>query len=73
MTGPIHCGQSADRGVEIWAGSECLGRATDVQEAYTLAMVMLMGPQKIGGVLIRDVRIRMHIAKCALTYILEGG
>jgi hypothetical protein len=73
MNEPIHCGQSADRGVEIWAGSQCLGRATTSQEAYQLALVMLMGPQKIGDVLIRDERIRMHIARCALTYILEDG
>lgn len=71
MDDPIHCGQSADRGVEIWAGKKCLGRATTKQDAYQLALVMLMGPQKIGDVLIRDERIRMHISMCALTYILE--
>jgi hypothetical protein len=72
MVDPIHCGQSADRGVEIWAGSKCLGRATTSTDAYQLALAMLMGPQKVGGALIRDERIRMHIARCALTYILEG-
>jgi len=35
--------------------------------------VMLMGPQKIGDIFIKDERIRMHIARCALTYILEAG
>lgn len=72
MTNPIHCGQSQDRGVEIWAGSECLGRAVTKQEAYQLALAILMGPQKIGSVMVRNERIRMHIAMCALTYILEG-
>ena len=70
---PVHSGQSQDRGVEIWAGAELLGRASTPDEAWTLAMVMLMGPQRIGGTLIRCERTRLNIARNAITYILEGG
>lgn len=73
MTDPIHCAQSASRGVEIYSGAECIARATTRPEAYNLALAVMMGPQKVGDILIRDERIRMHIARCALTYILEGG
>jgi hypothetical protein len=37
----------------------------------TLATVMLMGPQRLGLVLIRSERIRLNIAREALSYILE--
>ena len=70
---PVHSGQSQGRGVEIWAGSDLLGRASTRDEAWTLAMVMLMGPQRIGGTLIRCERTRLNIAKNAIAYILEGG
>jgi hypothetical protein len=72
VTGPIHCAQSASRGVEIYSGAECIARAETKQDAYNLALAVLMGPQKVGQVLVKHERIRMHIARCALTYILEG-
>ena len=69
---PVHSGQSQYLGVEVWSGSDLLGRASTRDEAWTLAMVMLMGPQKIGGTLIRCERTRLNIAQNAITYILEG-
>ena len=69
---PVHSGQSQDRGVEIWVGAELLGRASSRDEAWTLAMVMLMGPQRIGGTLIRCERTRLNIARNAITYMIEG-
>lgn len=72
MTDPIHCAQSQSRGVEIYSGAECIARATTKQEAYNLALAVLMGPQKVGQVLVKHERIRMHIARCALTFVLEG-
>lgn len=71
MNPPIHCGQSQDRGVEVWAGGVCICTAKTKQEAMTLATVMLMGPQRLGLVLIRSERIRLNIAREALNYILE--
>ena len=71
MTPPIHCEQSQDRGVEVWAGGVCICTARTKQEAMTLATVMLMGPQRLGLVLIRSERIRLNIAREALNYILE--
>ena len=71
MNDPIHCGQSQDRGVEVWAGGVCICTAKTKQEAMTLATVMLMGPQRLGLVLIRSERIRLNIAREALNYILE--
>lgn len=73
MTPPIHVGQSQDRGVEAWAGGACICTAKTKQDALTLATVMLMGPQRLGLVLIRSERTRLNIAREALTYILEGG
>lgn len=71
MNPPIHCGQSQDRGVEVWAGGVCICEARTKQDAMTLATVMLMGPQRLGLVLIRSERIRLNIAREALSYILE--
>lgn len=72
MNPPIHCAQSASRGVEIYSGADCIARAETGQQAHSLALAVLIGPQRISGILIQGKRIRMHIALCALAYILEG-
>jgi hypothetical protein len=70
---PLHWAQSPARGVEVYSGDECIARARTFGEAYGLALAMLIGPQKIGDVMVSDERQRIRIAHAALAYLVETG